>query len=945
MAEIDSVTIGNATLYNGDSVAVAEIVGEVHHTITDPPYEDRTHTAQRLVAGGKRVEQIAFDKMDEATRQAISTAIAKNTLGWALLFCGEDGVEAWRQRMDTAKADYYSRMIWIKPDGSPNFNGDGPGYGYEDILAFRCRPGRATWNGGGRHGVFIHNLREGRDEFNKHQTVKPQRLMVELVTLFTNKDEIVFDPFMGSGSTGVAAIGLGRRFIGIERDPKYFETACKRIEAIQSGGLIGKQYVKTRGKATVSLTSLVAPPKPPAAVPAAKAPKVAKLRAQPAAAEPVPKFGLPKIVVGTKKPVEAGPAAPKERLPDPFAGVGEDVELYDEATWQDRGPGVVGLDVECYRNFFLICLKHFNSGKRRVFELSERTRFDPAVLLEVLNSECLITFNGTNYDLPIIALALKGLDTSALKDVTDRIIGQNMRPWDVEREYGVKVPPFNHVDLLEPNPSIRQGLKTLAGRLHARTIVNLPIRPNATLDRREMSIVTRYCFHDLDATEMLFRAMKEPLQLRVALGKQYGVDMRSRSDAQVGETIVKVMVEKKTGRTPKRPQVMPDSFKYAVPGFVSFKTQKMNDVVEMLRKATFYMGGWGVEMPPELKGLRIDIGTSRYTMGIGGLHSNEEHRALLSDDEHALIDVDVASQYPAIIMKLGLAPPAIGETFFEVYGELMRLRLEAKARGDKTMADGGKIALNGVYGKLGSEFSFMYGPHIMIAVTLTGQLSLLMLIERCELEGIPVMSGNTDGVVIRCPRRKLDRLADIIKGWEQDTGFMAERTDYRAIYNRDVNTYIAVKADGKIKRKGPVGNPWKENDLRGQMSKNPQMTICSDAVVEYILHKTPFEETIRAARDPREFVTVIKANGGAEWRGQPLGEVIRYYWSTDNDPILRVTNKHKVPNTTGGKPMMALPDELPDDVDYERYVSEAEKIAAELAVIEQPGLMSKRRTK
>jgi DNA modification methylase len=98
--------------------------------------------------------------------------------------------------------------------------------GYESIVACHA-PGKSTWNGGGQHGVFIVN--KGGDERAGHPTQKPFALMEKLIRLFTDPGDLILDPFMGSGTTGVAAIRLGRRFLGWEKDPKYFAIAEKRI--------------------------------------------------------------------------------------------------------------------------------------------------------------------------------------------------------------------------------------------------------------------------------------------------------------------------------------------------------------------------------------------------------------------------------------------------------------------------------------------------------------------------------------------------------------------------------------------------------------------------------------------------------------------------------------------------------------------------------------------
>jgi hypothetical protein len=250
--------------------------------------------------------------------------------------------------------------------------------------------------------------------------------------------------------------------------------------------------------------------------------------------------------------------------------------------------------------------------------------------------------------------------------------------------------------------------------------------------------------------------------------------------------------------------------------------------------------------------------------------------------------------------------------------------------------------LNGCFGKLGSPYSILYAPHLMIAVTLTGQLALLMLIERAEAAGIPVVSANTDGVVFHCPRSLESRLTEITAEWERVTGFQLEATRYSALYSQSVNSYIAVKEDGKVKRKGTLQNPRADGDIRTQLMTNPSMNVCSDAVVQFLTKGTPIEQTIRSRDDIRDFVTVVNVQGGGTWRGGYLGKTVRYIWSTDGDPILYkkphpVTGNHKkVPKSDGCRPVMELPGCLPADIDYSRYIAEAEEILRNIGAVRRP---------
>jgi hypothetical protein len=609
-------------------------------------------------------------------------------------------------------------------------------------------------------------------------------------------------------------------------------------------------------------------------------------------------------------------------------------------------------DTECYPGFWAIGFKRVGDGKRVTIELSRRT--PPAErqarcdrVRDIMLQHRIVTFNGLNYDQGMIFLAASGASNEQLKAANDKIIGGGLRYWQVEDAIGVRVPKFDHIDLIEPQPNAFASLKILNGRLHGRKMQDLPYEPDHVLTDEEMDATLLYLDNDLDATGTLHEALAEPLALREAMGAKYDLDLRSKSDAQMGEAIIKSRVEKVTGeRVFKVETPAGTDFPYKVPEWLRFQRDDLREVLDRLQETRFVVKADGkIDMPAWLNAKQVPIGETTYAMGIGGLHSTEKNRAVSSDAEHVLIDFDVASYYPAIILNSGLYPKALGPAFLDVFGEITRERVDAKRRGDKAAADGLKIAVNGCFGKLGSRYSILYAPHLMIAVTLTGQLALLMLIERAEAAGIPVVSGNTDGVVFRCPRNMEGLLTEITETWQRETGFELEATRYTALYSQSVNSYIAVKEDGKTKRKGPLANPRLEGDLRTQMMINPSMNVCSDAVVALLTKGVPIEQTIRACTDIREFVTVVTVKGGATWRGEYLGKVVRYIWARDGEEILykvphAATGNHKkVSRTDGCRPLMELPDAFPADIDYERYIEAAREILIDVGYTARPHVL------
>ena len=230
--------VGDATLYLGDCREILPTLGKVDAVVTDPPYEEDMHKA-KAGARGIRTDGYASPKpLDFGAitnlRDEVTPLMASLCDGWLLVFCTPEGVALWRDQIELC-ARYKRACTWVKPDAAPQFNGQGPAMGAEMIVTAWCGSGHSRWNGGGRRGVFTH-LTNSSDREGTHPTEKPIGLMRELLGLFTDHHNTILDPFMGSGTTGVACAKLGRKFIGIEIEPKYFGIACKRIEEAYKQG-------------------------------------------------------------------------------------------------------------------------------------------------------------------------------------------------------------------------------------------------------------------------------------------------------------------------------------------------------------------------------------------------------------------------------------------------------------------------------------------------------------------------------------------------------------------------------------------------------------------------------------------------------------------------------------------------------------------------------------
>lgn len=637
--------------------------------------------------------------------------------------------------------------------------------------------------------------------------------------------------------------------------------------------------------------------------------------------------------------------------------------MTDEELMAVPAGSVFVFDVECYRNFFYVAFKCLANGKFVAFERSPDYDFSEMKLRWMLWRFCLVGFNSASYDIPMVELAAKGLSCNDLKEASDFIIKSGINygtkkitPFDIEKKYHIQIGKYNHIDLfnvcpvnggVSANPA---SLKLYSGRLHAERMQDLPFPETHILTAEDAAIVRPYCCNDLANTELLFNELAPELKLRMEMSEEYGLDLRSRSDAQIAEAVINSELQKVLGYYPRKPTLSADLvLQYNAPDFISYRSQQLRDMFEVIKNARFYLDGLGSPiMPDEIDKLKVKIGSSVYKLGMGGLHSTEKKTAHKATDEIILADNDVESFYPRIILNQRLFPSHLGEAFLQVYNAIVETRIHAKGEaakakktGDKAgakrwkvIADSLKITINGSFGKLGNKYSTLYAPQLMLQVTITGQLVLLMLIEMLEEAGISVISGNTDGIVSKYHKDRHNDVRAIIAEWEKRTAFKTEETRYAAVYSRDVNSYVAIKTDGGdaearflderlgVKTKGAYCE--RGSALNSILSKNPEALVCSDAVISFLKNGTPVEKTIKACRDIRRFVSVKNVKGGGEKNGQYLGKVVRWYYPKgEAGYIAYVGSGNKVGKTDGARPVMDLPEELPDDINYEWYINEA----------------------
>lgn len=596
-------------------------------------------------------------------------------------------------------------------------------------------------------------------------------------------------------------------------------------------------------------------------------------------------------------------------------------------------------DTECYVDYWL-ALFYAKNGKTVALEQYEGHPLDRATLRRILNTYRIVTFNGINYDIPMSMLAIKGASCKQLKGASDYIIQQRVRAYQFYNAQDINEPTIDHIDLIEPAPGVQISLKLYMGRMHAKTLQDLPYlhTDSITPDRREP--LKLYCRNDCEGTALLFDRLSEQIHLREEMSEQYGLELRSKSDAQMAEAVIHKLVCEATHRNKIRPPELPDgtTFFYKPPKFVKFITPQFQEMLAVICGTPIeikYSTGKPIT-PKEIAKLKPKSKAAAYKVGIGGLHSMEKRKHHIATDKMILKDIDVVSYYPKIILNNEYYPSQMGPAYLKVFGAIVEERITAKKAGRKVEADSKKIVINGSFGKKGNIFSSMYAPDLMIQVTLGGQLFLYMLIEQIEhMTDAVIVSANTDGIVVKCPIEQEAAVDAIVKEWEGITGFETEETRYKALYSRDVNNYIAIKTDGVVKTKGIYAETG--------LMKNPNFSIIKNAVIDYLSEGTPVEKTIRECQDIREFVKVIRADetkgngGGAEFDDIYLGRVVRFYKRAGEQRYInRRGIADKVQMSDGAAPIMTYTTEFPDDIDYGWYIREAYDALRELGLNKSP---------
>ena len=603
-------------------------------------------------------------------------------------------------------------------------------------------------------------------------------------------------------------------------------------------------------------------------------------------------------------------------------------------------------DIETFRNFW--CSTFLNvedSQDIRTYKIAWDMHIDDRdEMKEFLSTKVsrLIGYNNLFYDTPILSYICEynGKDLNQdVYEMSTRIISSDRG----ENFSNKRVSPWPQLDLMKMMAfdKLGVGLKQCAINLKWNKIQDLPLPYDKKITREDIELIVKYNVNDVLISFELFKALQPQIQLRKQLGEIYGVDISSASDSKIANVLLEKFYTDQTGTDIKEIRNLRTKREFLwlkdciCPG-IKFKTKKLRNLkFETANTLVVAENNFAYKK-------KLEFANCKYELGVGGLHSDDGPAKFVADEKYIICDADVASYYPNIIINNKIKPDHLNEDFVEILKKITKERIEAKKSGDKVKADGLKITINSIFGKLGSETFWLEDAKAMLTVTVSGQLFLMMLIESLTLAGITVISANTDGIVCKIPR-ELEKEFHVVCGqWQQDTGFELEFTHYNMYVRSDVNNYIVKKDTGETKEKGRY---LKEVDLK----KGYHYPIVARCLYEYYVNGKSLFDTVHDAEDILDFCISQKSGRdfNIEYRTEDETESLqktnRFYISNSGGSMMKInkTNGKEIGIYVGetAKILNDHDKNLPIDsydIDYNFYMEEAMKYIEEIDCSEFP---------
>lgn len=544
-------------------------------------------------------------------------------------------------------------------------------------------------------------------------------------------------------------------------------------------------------------------------------------------------------------------------------------------------------DIEVLKNIFTCTCKNTDTGIINTFEISSR-KVDIEELYNYFKQNCyFVGYNNHHYDNPVLnylfyLFTKDYFEYFSTRQITEsvfrmsQIVIDKNSDFELWKEYKY-TKNFLSIDLLTMlySKALRVSLKEMQVTMQYKNVEEFIVDWHQDLPEKDMDRLISYNINDVESTEELLYRCKNDLELRVSIEDEYGITCLSLDGVNTGMKILEQEYIKHTGISRqileqlRSPCDQIDLEKVIFP-WISFDTPILKDLLKNMKQLH--------NVSPGRKGYEntFVFGGMKVTVGVGGIHGDCGIEIIKPSEDEILLDSDVSSLYPSMIIEHNLYPPHLGKEFLETYTNIRTRRLEAKKNKIKVVDKTLKLSLNGLSGNLQNEHSWCYSPFTVMQIRINGQLLLLKLSEQLLSIGCKLHQINTDGVLYTCKKAKYDELQRILKDWENLTKLKLETEEFVQFYQLAINDYFGLKSDNIVKKKG-----FFLTNI--ELGKGLSPKIIPEAIINYFIDGIPVEETIKSCRDIRKFLQAEKT--GKQW-------TVEY-----NEQVQQRTNRFYVSNS------------------------------------------------
>lgn len=615
-----------------------------------------------------------------------------------------------------------------------------------------------------------------------------------------------------------------------------------------------------------------------------------------------------------------------------------------------RNSVVIVYDIEIFPNVFHCTCKDTETNKLYFFEISNRknqlTELVDFFFFKNIGDKMFCGYNNKHYDDVIINYLIDfyyKMDSLSYLKICNSLF--NLSSTIVTSEEGDTskfkrwkyAKYFYSMDLLTMlfSSKLRVGLKEMQVTMHYKNVEEYSGDFSKFLPDSEIDNMIEYNINDVESTTELLNRLKDDVQLRLFIEKEYGIDALSMDSVKFGETLLLKKYCEETRLSEQYVKTLRSPMDYiplkdVILPFISYKNPKLQDILKDMKSQIVY----SKERKSYEK--KFVLSNVRYSVGVGGIHSLHTPQIFVPSDNEYIGHSDVASMYPSFIIKYKWIPRHLGKEFWQVYSQIYKERIEAKHSGQKLKNLALKLTLNSVTGKMQQETSWMYDPFSVFKIRINGQLILLMLVDRLLELNCKIVQVNTDGVMYIAQKTQREAVQEAVSEVERLTQLTFESDDYEAFYQYAINDYFGVEK-GYSQSHDP-----KLIEKKGMFITDPRLgkglapAIIPKAVINYFLTKQPTSEYIKSSKNIEDFLMYQRVDKKFKvLHGDvPIQRINRFYASTNDYSLFKVDPTGKVANmlTKSGVTILNKMNDIPIEgrhLNYQYYISEANKIISE----------------